>query len=547
MKRAMKRACKRTCATCTGLLTLSLLALAPALAASDSHTPTDSAAEASHAAARNDNFVREEVRSSGALVVRGRRLEYDSVAGTLIVHAKGWDDVPQNADPDEKSLTAQASMFYVAYFRKSTDGRPRPVTFIYNGGPGSASLWLHLGAFGPKRILTTDHAPTRPAPYSLVGNDATLLDVSDLVFIDAPGTGFSRIAGKDREKAFYGVDADAHAFADFIDQFLTRYSRWNSPKYLLGESYGTTRSGALAAILENDHAISLNGVILISQCLSYDSLPDLPALNPGIDLPYSLVLPTYAATAWFHHRLDDARPLETVLQDAEEFALGDYASALFAGNTLAAARRHAVAAHLHALTGLSVEYLERADLRVVPGAFLQELLRDQGRTAGRLDTRFAGPSLDPQSKEAQYDPQSAAISSAYVSAVNQYVRDELKFGSGRTYRLSADTEKVWVWEHQPPGTSEPIPQAVNVLPDLAQAMKYNPNLAVMLNAGYYDLATPYFEGVFELNHLPIPAELQAKIEIRRYQSGHMLYVNEEVLQALHDNIAAFIDRNGGGR
>src|SRR5208283_560268 len=219
---------------------------------------------------------------------------YDAFAGTLVVHPKGWDDVPQNADPDPKNKSPEASMFYVAYFKSDNKGAPRPVTFFYNGGPGSSTVWLHMGAFGPKRVVTADDTHTAAAPYSVVNNEYSLLDASDLVFVDAPGTGFGRLSGKDKEKAFYGVDQDAWAFSDFIAQFLSKYGRWNSPKYLFGESYGTPRSAVLINQLEADRSVDFNGVILLSQILNFDNSPDAPQFNPGIGLPYELALPTYA-------------------------------------------------------------------------------------------------------------------------------------------------------------------------------------------------------------------------------------------------------------
>ena len=398
-----------------------------------------------------------------------------------------------------------------------------------------------MGAFGPKRVITVDDAHTPSAPYSIVNNDYSLLDATDLVFVDAPGTGFSRLAGKDRDKAFYGVDADADAFADFISQFLAKYGRWNSPKYLFGESYGTTRSGALINLLETGHFIDFNGVILLSQCLSYDTFADAPQFNPGIDLSYQLALPTYAATAWYHHKLPD-RPAELapLLAEVEHFAMTEYAIALGAGFTLASDQRQAIVEKLHRYTGLPADYIEKSDLRVNGGQFEKTLESDSDTTTGRLDTRFSGPTLDPLSREAEYDPQSAAIGSAYVSAFNDYVRKELKFGENRQYKPEIDVEKRWNFLHQPPGAPMPLPQATNVMVDLASAMKYNPDLKVMVNAGYFDLATPFFEGVYEMQHLPIPAKLQKNIEFKFYESGHMVYAHEASLKGLHNNVAAFI-------
>ena len=325
-------------------------------------------------------------------------------------------------------------MFYVAYFKSGNKGAARPVTFLYNGGPGSSTVWLHMGAFGPRRVVTADDSHTPAAPYPVVNNEYSLLDASDLVFVDAPGTGFSRISGKDREKAFYGVDQDAQAFADFIVQFLSKYGRWNSPKYLFGESYGTTRSAVLSNLLETERNVDFNGVIMLSQILNWDRSADGPQFNPGVELPYQLALPTYAASAWYHHKLPDAHPdSQPLLAEVEHFAMTDYAQALAAGSALAPEQRHAIVAKLHQYTGLPAEYIEKADLRINGGEFEKNLQDDSNMTTGRLDTRFSGPTLDPLSKEAEYDPQSAAICSAYVSAFNDYVRKELKFGENRDF------------------------------------------------------------------------------------------------------------------
>ncbi|MGE5326163.1 MAG: S10 family peptidase, partial [Deltaproteobacteria bacterium] len=326
-----------------------------------------------------------------------------------------------------------------------------------------------------------------------------------------------------------------------IAQFLGKYGRWNSPKYLLGESYGTTRSGALAYVLETKRDIDLNGVILLSQILNYDFDGDSPQDNPGMDLIYQLLLPTYAASAWYHHKLPGSHAeLEPFLKEVENFAMTDYAQALAAGSELSAEQRRATAEKLREYTGLPVEYIEKADLRVNVGEFIKTLQSADDLTSGRLDTRFTGPTLDPLSKEAEYDPQSAAISSAYVAAFNDYVRRELKFGEGREFKPGIEIWRTWNYLHQPPGARHPVSKAVNVMPDLAAAMKYNPNLKVLLNAGYFDLATPFFEGIYEMHHLPMPAKLQSNIQYKFYQSGHMVYAHEDSLKAFHDNVAAFI-------
>ncbi len=501
-------------------------------------------------------FKAEAVTSTSTVTIGGQVISYQAIAGTLIVHPKDWDDVPRDPKAekggpgaaedggDTKNPTAEASVFYVAYFKSGAGSRP--VTFVYNGGPGSASFWLHMGAFGPRRIVTSTDGHTPAAPYSLINNGSSLLDVTDLVFIDAPGTGFSRIAGKDKEKAFYGVDQDAYAFSEFISQFLSKYGRWNSPKYLFGESYGTPRSAVLINQLEADRSIDFNGVILLSQILNFDLSPDRPTGNPGVDLPYQTVLPTYAATAWYHKKLPAQHEnLEAFLAEVEQFAMGDYGRALAAGSELAPAERSAIAEKLHQYTGLSVEYILRADLRIDGGEFRQTLQGEAGLATGRLDTRFSGPDLDPLAQRADYDPQSSALSSAYVSAFNEYLRKDLRYGEGKTFKPSIQTFGTWNFQHRQPGQNQPPTssrQGSNVMPDLANAMKINPNLKIQLNAGYYDLATPFYQGVYEMHHLPIPANLQSNIEYKFYDSGHMVYAKDASLKMLHDNVAGFIRR-----
>jgi carboxypeptidase C (cathepsin A) len=485
--------------------------------------------------------------TQGANQLGGKTLSYQAETGILVIHVKDpVDDDP--APPKEDRVgppppqPPEAGMSYVAYFAGSKEDPRRPITFLFNGGPGSSTVWLHMGAFGPKRVVTADDTHSPAAPYRVIDNEFTLLDASDVVFVDAPGTGFGHLRGADKEKAFYGVDQDAHAFANFIVEFLSRHGRWNSPKYLFGESYGTTRSAALANILGAEKSIDLNGVILLSQVLNFDDGVDAPQFNPGIDLPYALALPTYTATAWYHHKLpDQPAALEPLLKEVESFATSEYLQALAAGATLSAERKAAIAAKLHAYTGLPQDYIERANLRVNGGEFEKNLLGSEV-TTGRLDTRFAGPTIDPLSKESDYDPQSAAISSAYVSAFNDYVRTTLKFGEHKTYKAGIDVEKLWDVLHQPPGATSKIAGPVNVMPDLAWAMKQNPNLKVQLNGGYYDLATPYFAAKYELRQLPIQASLQNNIDMHFYTSGHMVYAHEPDLKALHANVSAFIER-----
>lgn len=533
----------------------------PALAQSPAQTPKDARPE-SKAEAKPDpqlphHFAPEEKITTGSVNAGGRHIDYRAITGSLVVHARGWDDVaarldlepPEDADKkhgdaEKKGLSsAEASIFFVAYFKQGAAPETRPITFLYNGGPGSSTVWLHMGAFGPRRVLTPGDRHLPAAPYPLVNNDETLLDASDLVFIDAPGAGFSRIAGPDKEKAFWGVDADAHAFADFIVAFLGKYARWNSPKFLFGESYGTTRSAVLARELETQRLVDFNGVVLLSQVLDFSLLPDVPGNEPGHDVGFELMVPTFAATAAYHKKLgsDVPQDLKALVAEAERFATTDYALALQQGAALPEADRARIAAKLHAYTGLPVEYIRKANLRITGGEF-EKMLRDEGfETTGRLDTRFAGPAMDPLAKDADYDPFTAAIGSAYVSAFNDYVRRDLHYGEDRVFKPFADTGDKWNFDHRPPGgDSSSSGTGLNVMGDLAAAMKYNPNLKVLLNAGYYDLATPFYEGVYEMQHLPMPDPLQANIAYRFYESGHMVYAKEAALKALHDNVADFI-------
>ena len=546
-----------------GLLALAQTAFAAEPPRLGRAEPAKPAASASASPDQGVYFKPEAVESQGSVSVEGRRIDYRAVAGSIIVHPKGWDDAaarepqslggkpgdppapkPSEDEGDKPNPKAEASMFYVAYFAKGAPALDRPITFFYNGGPGSSTVWLHMGAFGPRRVLTADDTHTPAAPYRVVDNAYSLLDATDMVFIDAPGTGFSRIAGKDKEKAFYGVDPDIYAFTQFITAFLSRYDRWNSPKYLFGESYGTPRSAGVAAQLVTGNDTDLNGVILLSQILNFDLSADAPQYNPGSDEAYVTALPTYAATAWYHNRLEGGRPaeLKPYLTEVERFATGEYAQALQAGSELDPARRQAVAERFARYTGLPAAYVLKADLRVDGGMFEKMIQDPSGLTTGRLDTRFLGPDIDPLSKEADYDPQSAAISSAYVAAFNDYVRRTLGYGMGRTYRPEIDVGKDWNSSHQPPGAQSPIPGVTNLMPDLAVAMKYDPGLKVMVNGGYFDLATPYYEGWYEMHHMPLPEKLRSNIEYNYYASGHMVYAHEPALKALHDNVAAFISR-----
>ncbi len=501
--------------------------------------------------------------TENTVTVGGQKIAYKAIAGTITVGANDSFDSMLGLDgrilPDSgmnpidatkpEEAPATARMFYTAYFKKDAAPGTRPVMFFYNGGPGSATMWLHMGSFGPRRVVTPDTEHQAAAPYTMVDNQFSLLDVTDVVFIDAPGTGFSRIMGKDKEKSFWGIDQDAHAFERFIRRFLTKYDRWNSPKYLFGESYGTPRSAVLSAALQN---VDLNGIVLLSAILSFDNSIDGPKWNPGVDQAYALGLPTFAATAYYHHKLPtQPAALEPFLAEVEAFALGEYESALLQGSMMPDAQRQAVAEKLHNYTGLPVAYLLKSNLRVSGGAFTKNLQDPEGITTGRLDTRYKGPDFDPLSQEAEYDPQSNAISSAYTTAINQYMRTELKYGRDQTYKPGAygDGNFSWDLRHQSPG-GPPVGQGEggpNVMNDLAISMKANPKMRIMLAGGYYDLATPYFEGKYEMHHLPIPRKLQDNISYKYYESGHMVYVNEGVLAKFHDDVANFVRGTSAGK
>jgi carboxypeptidase C (cathepsin A) len=501
--------------------------------------------------------------TENTVTVGGQKIAYKAVAGTITVGYSDSFDAMLGLDgkllatsgmnpPDEKKpedAPATARMFYTAYFKKDAESGTRPVMFLYNGGPGSATMWLHMGSVGPRRVLTPDTQHKTAAPYTMVDNPYSLLDTTDLVFIDAPGTGFSRIYGKDAAKAFWGVDPDAHAFERFIRRFLTKYDRWNSPKYLFGESYGTPRSAVLSADLEN---VDLNGIVLLSAILDFDNSIDGPRFNPGVDQAYALGLPTFAATAFFHKKLPtQPAALEPFLAEVENFAMGEYESALLLGAALPAAQKQAVAEKLHNYTGLPTAYILKANLRVDGPQFTKELQDGEGLTTGRLDSRYKGPDLNPMSETSEYDPQSNAISSAYTTAINQYMRTELKYGRNETYKPGAYTDANFSWDlrHQPPN-GPPVGSGeggTNVMPDLAYTMKSNPTMKVMLAGGYFDLATPYFEGKYEMRHLQMPEELQKNISYHYYPSGHMIYVNDDVLKHFHDDVAAFIKGTESGK
>lgn len=430
-------------------------------------------------------------------------------------------------------------MYSAAYTRSDVkDLSQRPVSYLYNGGPGSATMWLHMGAFGPRRVYTIDGSFTPPAPYKLVDNPESLLDKTDLVFIDAMGTGYSHAVCKAEDKNFYGIDEDVEAFAQFIVTYLSRNDRWNSPKFLIGESYGTFRSAALGNYLQNHDTVHLNGIVLISNVLDLSTLSFLS----NDDRSYIFYLPSYAAVAWYHKVLKD-RPgdVATFIDAARKYAAGDYAAALSKGSELSAAERAEVAKKVSYFTGLSEDYLLKADLRVTLGQFRAELQRKSGLTTGRIDARFTGYTFDLLEEFAQGDPEGPAVGGAFTALINAYNHDELKFGKEQVYHNTANAFGSWNWTRKDQRRGG-FPGAPDVSPDLAQAMITNPRLLVQVENGYYDLATPFFATEYTMQHLGLPEALQKNIKEDYYTAGHMMYLHDEDRVNLHNQIASFIDR-----
>lgn len=458
-----------------------------------------------------------------AITLGGRRILYTARAGTITL---------RNA-----ASKPELRMFYVAYTQDGVNPSSRPVTFLYNGGPGSSTMWLHMGSVGPVHIETGDGTITGPPPYRIVSNPDSILDKTDLVFVDMPDTGFGRIIGAGKPKDFFGVDPDAKTFAQFIQRYITKFDRWNSPKYLFGESYGTTRSAALASVLQGQ-GIALNGIVLQSSILNFNldwdqNGPFTLSTVGGGDWGFVLYLPTEAATAWYHHKLSYHGPLRPLLQRVQHFALTEYVDALAKGDTLSAAERNDVVRKLHDYTGLSEQYIRNSHMRIKYSRFEQVLLRNQWSIVGRLDSRYRTYTLDPESQSAQEDPTDAAIDAPYTAAVNQYLRETLHYNPPLLYR--PDVYSIigksggWKWKHNGSDTT-------NVAPDLADTMVNNPHLRVFSANGYFDFATPYFATVYTLEHMNLPPALQKNISFGFYHSGHMIYLNGPSLNAYHADL-----------
>lgn len=463
------------------------------------------------------------------MTIGGASLSYTATAGTMQIR-------------DEKDEPV-ALFGYTAYTKDGADRVTRPLLFAYNGGPGSASAWLHVGILGPKRAQLVDLDSNTRGPFRIVENESTILDRADLVMIDPVGTGFSRVVGKGEGKDFWGVDQDARSVADFIVRYLNQNGRWSSPKYILGESYGGMRSGAVAYVLLERHNVALNGVILVSPYMdSIAGNADLP-----VDVAYVNYMTTYAATAWYHNAIPN-RPadLRTFLRDAEAFARDVYAPVLFKGAKATPEERRAALDGLARFTGVNADYWEKAGLRMNESRFLQELLRNRGLVVGRIDTRYTGGNLSSIAETTLYDPYDDAISPAIVATFNDYYRNELNVQSEREYLLSGSLYSKWDQGHRPPGESSSQPVA-NTGIDLAHVMVRNPKMKVLVLQGYFDLACPYGAVEYFVDHMDVPPAIRRNIAIEHFEAGHMMYVHPPSRLKFKKDLAAFLDATNGAQ
>ena len=497
------------------MLALSLAAgLAAAAVTADPHPDTEAAApvpEPLYAA------------SEGRVRIDGETIDYRAVAATKEMRNEDGEVI--------------AHFGYTAYTAKGADPAERPILFAYNGGPGSASMWLHMGILGPRRAVVEDTAFSTEGPFRRVNNEFSILDRADLVMIDPVGTGFSRAVGDAEGADFWGVDNDIRSVSNFIARYVSDHGRWASPKYLLGESYGGIRSGGVAYTLLTRHSIALNGVVLVSPYM------DFIAGNAGIknDLPYVNFFSTFAATAWYHEAID-ARPdeLQAFLRDAEAFATDVYAPALLKGNRLGAQERERVLAGMQRFTGIDADYWDRANLRIDEQRFAKELLRERRQTVGRIDSRFVGDAIGHNAESFRYDPFFPAIGPAFVAAFNDYYREELGVETERRYVTSAGLYGDWDQRHAQPGARGRVP-VPNTAVDLAYAMTQNPHMRVLVQQGYYDLATPYGATRYFIDHMDLPPRLLDNLELKLYEAGHMMYVHPASRERFRRDLAAFID------
>lgn len=450
--------------------------------------------------------------------VGGKTLRYTATAGLMPI---------RNTDGD-----IEANMFFIAYtLEGQNSSEHRPLTFSFNGGPGSASVWLHLGAIGPKRVKMQPEGMMPAPPYQLVDNDFTWLDQTDLVFIDPVGTGYSRAVKNELKKKFLGVREDIESVGEFIRLYLGRYERWSSPLFLVGESYGTTRAAGLSGYLV-EHGIAFNGIMLISSVLNFETLD----FTPGNDLPYILYLPSFATTAWYHKKLGpDLQDFQKLRSEVEQWASTGYAEALAKGDRLTPEERNAAIERLARYTGLSKSYIDRANLRIDEPHFTKEILRDEKLIAGRLDSRFTGTDRSLVSEFPSYDPSQSAIRPPYTAMFNQYVRTDLGYKSDLEYYILGGGFGFFEWDWG---------SARNGFPDTAQALRdafeRNPYMKLFVGSGYYDLATPYFATQYTLNHIDLSPQEHANVSLGYYPAGHMMYIRDESLAELKKDISNFM-------
>jgi carboxypeptidase C (cathepsin A) len=465
------------------------------------------------------------------VTIDGKTIRYTVTCGTIVLKEEREKSGDKSGEFEGEK--PRATIFFVAYTRDDVDDKTkRPITFSFNGGPGSSSVWLHLGALGPRRVEMGDAGNVLPPPYRLVPNEHSLLDITDLVFIDPVGTGYSRPVEGEKAKQFHSLKKDIESVGDFIRLYATRYRRWSSPKFLAGESYGTTRAAGLSGYLQERHGMYLNGLILVSSVLDFATL----ITTPGNDLPFVLYLPTYTATAWYHKRLapDLQRNLRKAVDEARTFAQNEYALALLKGDTLGAKDLASVVKKLARLTGLSSEYIERTDLRIYDNRFYKELLRGQAKTVGRLDSRFTGYDRDSAGENIEDDPSYSAIIGPYAGALNDYIRGELNYENDLPYEiLSLKVNMNWNFDAEN--------QFTNVQDALRKAITSNPSLRVFIANGYYDVATPFFATEYTFSHLGLPPPLRKNVSMAYYEAGHMMYVHLPSLALLKKDMARFVE------
>jgi carboxypeptidase C (cathepsin A) len=489
--------------------------------------------ENSHDSSETEPAKPIQVVTHHVVTINGQQIHYTATTGTLLLK--------NNQD------TAIALFGFTAYTKDEssihTNGlATRPITFAYNGGPGSSSIWLHMGALGPKRVVVNDPEVTPPAPYKMEDNPYSLLDVTDLVMIDPVGTGLSRPVGESRDSDFWGIDQDIKSVSQFIFQYIRANNRWNSPKFLLGESYGTTRSAGVADYLFENMGIAVNGIILVSTVLNFQTLEFVK----GNDLPYVLYLPTYTAVSWYHHALPiKTSNLDSLLAVVRQFARERYANALFLGSDIDSVELNRVIENLYEYTGIPKSYWKKANLRVSESQFAEELLRNRGITIGRLDSRYEGPTPDLLGEYSSYDPQSSAISPAFMTVFMDYFHNDLGFPSDKTYNFWAQVNKgfKWDWKHgnEREGVGYP-----DLSGDLSDFMRKDPYVKVLVLNGYFDLATPFFATEYTMEHLGnnIP-NVKNRILMKYFRAGHMMYINSEALPSFKSDIAKFIRSQSG--